>query len=141
MSVNPIPAGFHTVTPYLVVEGVPEMIDFMVAAFDAEEINRLQGPDGTIYNATVKIGDSMVMMGDANAEYPPMPTTLYLYVEALDAVYQQALQAGGISIQPPEDQFYGDRTAFVQDPYGNIWGIATQIEELSAEEVEKRLQA
>lgn len=140
MSVKPIPEGFHTVTPYLIVDGVPELIDFLSNTFDAELASDLKAPDGSIYHAAVKIGNSMVMMGDSNEGYPPMPTSLYLYVENADAVYQQALQAGAESIQEPKNQFYGDRTAFVKDAFGNIWGIATQIEELSPEEINRRLK-
>ena len=140
MTVKPIPEGFHTVTPYLVVDGVPGLIDFLEEAFGAKEDMRLQAPDGSIYHAIVEIGDSKVMLGDSNEDYPPMPTSLYLYFEDVDGVYQQAIQAGGISIQEPEDQFYGDRTAFVQGPNGNIWGIATQIEEISPEEMARRMQ-
>ena len=140
MTVKPIPEGFHTVTPYLIVDGVPGLIDFLKNAFGAELVSDLKAPDGSIFHASVKIGNSMVMMGDSNEDYPPMPTSLYLYVEDTDAVYQQALQAGAESIQEPEDQFYGDRTAHVKGPYGNIWSFATQIEELTSEEIHKRLE-
>ena len=109
MIVKPIPEGHHTVTSYLVVREAAQLIDFMKQAFGAEEIRRFTLPDGSIMHAEVRIGDSMVMLGEAGGEYAPMPAMLHLYVEDVDAVYQQALQAGAISLREPADQPDGDR--------------------------------
>ena len=138
MTVQPIPEGYHTVTPYLIVSGVPQLIDFLKQAFGAEEMVRMAQSDGTIGHAEVKIGTSRVMMGEAGGEFKPMPTMLHLYVEDTDAVYQRALQAGATSLMEPTDQFYGDRMSAVQDAFGNQWWIATHIEDVSHEEIAKR---
>ena len=140
-SVQPIPEGFHTLTPYLVVEGIPKLIDFLKQAFGAQETFRLTRPDGGVMHAEVKIGDSKMMMGEPMGEWKARPCALYLYVEDVDAVYQRAIQAGGTSVREPSDQFYGDRTGGVIDPSGNYWGIATHIEDVSHEEMEKRAAA
>lgn len=138
MPVKPIPEGYHTVTPYLVVQGAAQLIDFLKQAFDAEEILRMTQPDGTIMHAEVKIGNSRVMMAEAQGEFTPMPAMLHLYVEDMDAVYRRALQAGATSLREPEDQFYGDRIGGVRDSFGNQWWIATHIEDVSAEEMARR---
>lgn len=140
-SVKPIPDGAHTVTPYLVVEGIPKLMDFLKQAFGAQEVFRMTRPDGGVMHAEVKIGDSMIMMGQAMGEWKAKPCSLYLYVEDVDAVYQRAIQAGGTSVREPSDQFYGDRTGGVIDPCGNYWGIATHVEDVSQDEVEKRFAA
>ena len=141
MTVKPIPAGHHTVTPYLVVQGAAQLIDFMKQAFAAEEIQRMTRPDGSIGHAEVRIGDSMVMLGEAGGEYEPMPAMLHLYVEDADAVYRRALQAGATSVREPVDEFYGDRIGGVKDSSGNQWWIATHIEDVSPEELIRRQQA
>jgi len=138
MAVKPIPEGHHSVTPYLLVDDVGRLIDFLTRAFQAVETLRMPRPDGKIGHAEMKIGDSMVMMGQPQGQGKPMPSTLYLYVEDTDAVYRRALAAGAISIAEPTDQFYGDRNAGVQDPCGNLWWIATHIEDVSPEEVARR---
>jgi len=140
-SVQPIPDGSHTVTPYLVVEGIPKLIEFLKQAFGAQERGRMARPDGGIMHAEVKIGDSVVMMGEPMGDSKAKPSTLYLYVEDVDAVYQRAIQAGGASVREPADQFYGDRTGGVIDPCGNYWGIGTHIEDVSHEEMAKRFAA
>ncbi|HMD71346.1 MAG TPA: VOC family protein [Bryobacteraceae bacterium] len=140
-SVKPIPEGAHTVTPYLVVEGIPKLMDFLKPAFGAQEVFRMARPDGGIMHAEVKIGDSMIMMGQAMGEWKAKPCSLYLYVEDVDAVYQRAIQAGATSVREPSDQFYGDRTGGVIDPCGNYWGIATHVEDVSQDEVERRFAA
>src|SRR5688572_10063348 len=116
MAVKPIPEGFHTVTPYLLVSGVAGLIDFLKQAFNAEEIHRSASPDGTVMHAQIKIGDSMVMMGEAGGEWKPMPIMLYLYVDDVDAWYHRALKAGGTSERELTDEFYGDRVGAVRDP-------------------------
>jgi PhnB protein len=142
MAVKPIPDGYHSVTPYLVVQGTATLLDFLKQAFDAQEaFPPMQRPDGTIMHAEVHIGDSVVMMGEAMSENPPMPGSIYLYVHDADAVYQRALQAGATSLMAPADQFYGDRSAGVKDPVGNRWWIATHKEDVSPEELAKRAEA
>lgn len=138
MSVKAIPEGHHTVTPYLVVDDAARLIDFLKQAFQAVEIHRMQGPDGRVRHAEVKIGDSMVMLGEAQGQWKALPCALYLYLENCDAVYQQALKAGATSLTEPADQFYGDRQGGVIDPFGNQWWIATHIEDVSSEEMARR---
>ena len=140
-SVQPIPDGAHTVTPYLVVEGVPKLIDFLKQAFGAQEAARMARPDGGVMHAEVKIGDSTVMMGEPMGDWKAKPCSLYVYVEDVDAVYQRAIEAGGTSVGGPKDQFFGDRTGGVIDPCGNYWGIATHVEDVSHEEMAKRFTA
>jgi len=140
-SVKPIPDDSHTVTPYLVVEGVPKLIEFLKQAFAAQELGRMARPDGGVMHAEVKIGDSKVMMGEPMGDWKAKPCTLHLYVEDVDAVYQRAIQAGATSVREPSDQFYGDRSGGVIDPCGNYWGIATHIEDVSPEEMAKRFAA
>ena len=139
--VKPVPEGYHTITPFLVVPGAAKMIDFLKQAFGAEETFRSALPDGTVKHAEVKIGNSMLMIGDATGECAPSNSMFYLYVEDTDALYQRALTAGATSIMPPTDQFYGDRSGGVKDAYGNQWWIATHIEDVSPEEIEKRAAA
>lgn len=141
MAVKPIPDGFHSVTPYMIVRGVAELIEFIKNAFQGEETLRTERPDGTVMHAQVRIGDSFVMMGEAPDTFTPMPNSIYLYVDDADSVYQRALQAGATSIMEPADQFYGDRNAGVKDACGNLWWIATRIEEVSPEELQKRANA
>jgi len=141
MPVKPIPEGYHSVTPYLTVEGVARLIEFVTAAFDAKELDRITGPDGRIAHAEVRIGDSVVMMGEARGDWKPMPGTIYLYTTDADATYKRALKAGATSLAEPANQFYGDRHAAVRDPVGNVWWIATRIEDVSPEEIQKRAKA
>jgi len=139
MAVKPVPEGYHTATPYLVVSGVAAVIDFLKATFGAEEIHqRMSRPDGAIMHAEVKIGDSPIMFGEPMGQFQPMPASIYLYVPDTDAAYQRALKAGGKSLMEPADQFYGDRNAGVQDPAGNVWWIATHIEDVAPEELVRR---
>jgi PhnB protein len=137
-AVRPIPDGYHTVTPYLIVRDVPRLIDFLRQAFGATEMMRAPRPDGSIMHAEVEIGDSRVMMGEASASSPPMTSSLHLYVVDTDALYHLALQAGATSLREPTDQFYGDRMAGVRDPLGNHWWIATHTENVSPEEIARR---
>jgi uncharacterized glyoxalase superfamily protein PhnB len=132
MAVKPIPDGYHTVTPYLIVPDVPKLIDFLVRALGAREIHRMTRPDGTVNHAEVRLGNSMVMMGHASDQYPPMPAMFYLYVEDVDALYRQAVAAGGVSLREPTDQDYGDRSGGVSDPFGNQWWIGTHIRDVPA---------
>ena len=138
---KPIPDGYHTVTPYLTVQGLSQLMDFLKQAFGAVETFRTNRPDGTIGHAEMRMGDSMIMMGEAGDPWKPRPTNLYLYVEDVDAVYQKAMAAGGKSLGEPKDQFYGDRSGGVEDCCGNYWWIATHTEDLSEEEVARRAPA
>jgi PhnB protein len=115
-----IPEGMRQVTPFLHPVGAAGLIDFMKDAFGAEELSREQSPEGMIHHAVVRIGDSMIEMGEAHGEAQPMPPALFMYVENLEEGYERALRAGGISLQPPKDQGYG-RTAWVKDNWGNVW--------------------
>ena len=141
MAVNAIPKGYHTMTPCLVAEGASKVIDFLKKAFEAEEIFRMARPDGGVMHAEIKIGDSMVMLGDATEQWKPITGAIYLYVNDADAVYKRALQAGATSIMEPTDQFYGDRHGGVKDPAGNIWWIATHQEDVPPDELKKRAEA
>lgn len=141
MPVNYIPEGYHTATPYLVVPGVAKLIDFLKQAFGAEERERMAQPDGRIMHAEVKIGNSIIMMGEPSAEMEAMPAMIYLYVPDADTAYKRALQAGAKSVMEPADQFYGDRSGGVEDASGNKWWVATHKEEISREEMGRRAEA
>lgn len=138
MAVDPVPPGFHTVTPYLTVKGATELLEFVKQAFGAEETECQRGPDGKVNHAQVVIGDSNVMMGECPTDLEPMPSTLYLYVDDVDAWFKQAIAAGGEVIEEPNDKFYGDRSGAVQDSCGNRWYMATHVEDVSPEEMERR---
>ncbi|MDR3555809.1 MAG: VOC family protein [Syntrophobacteraceae bacterium] len=140
MAVKSTPEGYNTVTPLLSVKGAAQLIDFLKKAFEAVEVYRFPGPEGTVRHAEMKIGDSVIMLGEACDKSAPMPTALYLYVQDADAVYQKALQAGGEKIMAPEDMFWGDRVSTVKDFAGNMWWIATHVEEVSSEELERRAE-
>ena len=124
-SVSFIREGFHTVTPYLIVQGAAEVLEFARQAFGAQEIFRFKLPDGNIGHAEFRVGDSMVEIADGNQQHPPIPATIHLKVKDVDAVYERALQAGGVSLYPPTDQDYGERDGGVQDPGGNHWYIGS----------------
>jgi uncharacterized glyoxalase superfamily protein PhnB len=138
MAVKPIPEGFHTVTPYLLVPEVARLIDFLKQAFGAEEVHRSAAPDGSVMHAQVKVGDSMVMMGEARGDWKPMPVMLYLYVDDVDAWYHRALKAGATPVREIGNEFYGDRVGGVRDPSGNQWWMATHVEDVSPEEMARR---
>jgi PhnB protein len=129
---NKIFEDFRSVTPYFHPARSAEFIEFLQRAFGGEQVYRAESPEGGIFHAQVRIGDSLVGMGDAHGPYQPMPGTLHLYVPDTDAVYQQALSAGAVSLQPPADQPYGDRSAGVTDPFGNRWFIATHIKDVAS---------
>lgn len=141
MAVNPIPQGFHTVTPYLVAQGAGKLLDFLQQAFDAKVTERMEGPNGTIGHAEVRIGDSVVMLADANSRWHPTNSAIYLYVNDTDTTYKRALQSGATSVMEPANQFYGDRNAGIQDPAGNFWWIATHVEDVAPEELKRRAEA
>ena len=138
---NPIPDGYRTVTPFLIVNDGARMIEFLRAAFGAMVRGRMDAPDGTLAHAELKIGDSLIMMGQGSAEWPPMPCMIYLYLPDCDAVYRQALAAGAESLEAPTNKFYGDRNALVKDPSGNQWCIGTHVEDVAPEEMARRMAA
>ena len=145
--VKPIPDGYHTATPYLIIKDAAGAIEFYKKAFGATELERITDAEGKLRHGEIKIGDSPFMMTDETPEYPewqsPLtrggtPVHIYLYVEDVDAVFNQAIAAGAKELLPVKDQFYGDRSGGVTDPYGHIWYIATRKENMSAEEIIRR---
>ena len=147
--VKPIPDGYPRVTPYLVVEGAAAAIEFYENVLGAKERMRMDAPEGKIGHAELEFGDSLVMLAD---EFPDMgalspktiggsPVTLSLYVEDVDAVFDAALAAGATSVRPAENQFYGDRTGQFEDPFGHRWSVATHVEDVPPDEMEKRAAA
>ena len=139
--VKPIPYGYHTVTPVLMVNDAAKLIEFLKQAFGARERERYADPDGKILHAEVTLGDSIVQLSDATGEWKPVQVPLLLYVTDTDATYRRALKAGATSLREPMDAFYGDRTAGVKDSFGNSWWIATHQEDVSREDLEKRAEA
>ena len=145
MATQPIPAGYHSITPSLIVRDAPKAIEFYKRAFGAEEVSRMEGPGGSIMHAELRIGDSLVMLGEENVEWGmPSPlstngnsTSLHLYVPDADAAFARALDAGATLRYPLEDAFWGDRYGKVTDPFGHEWGIATHMKDLSDEEIRK----
>lgn len=134
--VNPVPEGFHTVTPYLIGPDVDALVTFMGQAFGAQEVFRARGEAGGMH-VEVRIGNSMVMIG-GKQDSEPQPASIFLYMDGVDEVYGRALAAGATSIEEPADRSEGDRRAGVADPFGNAWFIATRIEGVSREELQKR---
>ncbi len=143
---EPIPDGYHTATPYLIVNDAAQAIEFYKEAFGATELLRMAKPDGKIGHAEIRIGDSTIMLAD---EFPEMgarspqsfggsPVSIFLYVENVDAVFAQTVAAGAVVQRPVADQFYGDRMGGVKDPFGHAWYIATHVEDVSPEEMRKR---
>ncbi len=126
-TVSLIPEGFHTLTPYLVVAGAAQVLEFVRQAFGAQELLRVKRPDGSIMHAAFRVGDSMIEIGDANQQWPPIPATIHLKVEDVDAVYERALAAGGASLYPPTDEEYGERDCGVKDSGGNHWYIGSPL--------------
>lgn len=123
------PEGYPEVSPYLVVEGAADFIDFLERAFGGTRLRRYDAPDGSVMHAEVRIGESVIMMGDAGGEWPAYPSFLHLYVEDVDAAYQRALEAGAETVQKPERKGEDpDRRGGVKDPFGNTWWLATQVE-------------
>src|SRR6266700_7598932 len=147
--VQAIPSDYAGVTPYLIAKDAVKLLDFYKKAFDATEVMRLPGPGGKVGHAEVKIGQGMVMLAD---EMPEMghkspqtlggtPITLMFYVADVDAQFARAVAAGGEVKHPLKDQFYGDRSGTITDPFGHIWTIATHVEDVSAEEMQRRMAA
>jgi len=140
--VKPVPDGYHTLTPYLVVDGAERIVEFMKNAFAAQFVfEPMKRPDGKIMHAELKIGDSVVMISDASERAKATSAMLHVYVPNVDAVYQKALRAGATSVMEPADMFYGDRSGGVKDPAGNTWWIGTHVEDVAPEEMARRQQA
>jgi uncharacterized glyoxalase superfamily protein PhnB len=139
MTVNPIPDGYTTVTPWLISHDTAGLIDWIEAAFDAVELGRFTGEDGRIGHAEVRIGNAMVMLFDAKPEWPPTPAFLRLYVPDAEAVHRRAVAAGGTSVTEVTHLYFGDLVGRVRDPFGNLWWIQTHIEDVSADELERRM--
>jgi len=138
MAVKPIPDGYHTVTPYITVDNPGAVIDFLTKAFDAKQTYAMRDDQGNVRHAEVKVGTSMVMLGGSHDQYKARPGNFYLYVEDCDAAYKKALAAGGTSLSEPQTQFYGDRHGGVTDSQGNNWWVATHVEDVSPEELDRR---
>ncbi len=140
-TVNPVPEGYHTVNLYLTVTGVPKLVDFLQKAMDAQVIERIEGPGGRIMHVELKVGDSIVMAGepDPNGPWKPRPCNVYVYVANVDDVYRRALEAGGRSVSELQNQFYGDRSGTLTDPFGHQWTVASHVEDVSPEEMKRRM--
>ncbi|MFA9479942.1 VOC family protein [Phycisphaerales bacterium AB-hyl4] len=139
--VKTIPKGYHTVTPYLTVAGADKLVAFIEQVFGGSEVGRHDRPDGAIMHAEVRIGDSLIMISEACEQMGPMPGALYVYVDEVDAVYRKLMEAGATSVMEPADMFWGDRFASVRDPWGNAWSIATHVEDVSPDELNRRARA
>jgi len=149
MAAQPIPDGYHTVSPYLAVDDAEKAIEYYTKAFGAKETVRMDGPDGRIGHAELKIGDSLVMLSDPFPQASTTPpkelggtsSSIFMYVEDVDAVVQKAVDAGATVTMEVEDQFWGDRFGSITDPFGHNWSIATHVEDLTPEEIEERGKA
>jgi PhnB protein len=145
-----IPQGYNSITPYIVIKGAAQAIEYYKKVFGANEVVRMNGPDGKVGHAELQIGDSRIMLADENpgmgqgyaspATIGASPVSLYLYLPDVDRVVENAVAAGAKILKPVEDQFYGDRSGFIQDPFGHLWGIATHVEDVSPEEMKERMK-
>jgi PhnB protein len=149
MATQPIPEGYHTVTPYLAVEDATEAIEYYTKAFDAKERVRMETPDGKVGHAELEIGDSLVMLSDPFPQASTKPpnelggtsVSVFMYVEDVDAVVKQAVDAGAMVTMEVADQFWGDRFGSVKDPFGHLWSIATHVEDVPPKEMAERAKA
>jgi PhnB protein len=132
------PSGYHTVTPYLIVDGAERLMAFIADALDGTETVHMQGPDGRIAHAEMRVGDSLVMLADTPEPGGETSAMLHLYVPDSDATYRRAMEAGATSLREPQDEFYGDRMSGVQDSTGTQWYFATHVEDVSDEEMARR---
>mgnify|MGYP005605694573 CR=1 FL=1 len=147
MAVKPIPEGYHSVTPYLILDDATRALEFYKKAFGAVELLRMPAPGGRIGHAEIKIGDSPIMLADENPElgaksartFGGSPISLMVYVEDVDSTYSAAIAAGASEIQAVEDKFYGDRSGMFKDPWGHEWTVATHVEDVSEEEMGRRM--
>jgi PhnB protein len=148
-AVKPIPEGYRSITPYLVVKGAARAIEFYKQAFGATEIMRMPGPNNTVGHAELRLGDSVIMLADEMPNGPyrspdtfgGSPVSLMIYIENVDDVFNRALSLGSRQIRAVEDQFYGDRSGNLIDPFGHVWTVATHVEDVSAEEMKRRMEA
>ena len=146
--VKPIPDGYPRVTPYLIVDGAGAAIDFYTSVFGATERMRMDAPEGRVGHAELEIGDSVVMLADehpeTNARGPRStggtPVSLHMYVDDADSVFDRAVEAGAKALRPVEDRFYGDRLGSFEDPFGHHWHVATHVEDVSPDEMSKRME-
>ncbi len=149
MPVNHVPDGYHSVTPYLIVKGASRAIDFYKSAFGATEIMRFPGPNNSIAHAELRIGDSVIMLADEGPQglhrspdaYGGSPVSLMIYVPDVDKTFKQAIANGATEARAVQDQFYGDRSGNLVDPFGHVWTVATHVEDVSAEEMKRRMEA
>jgi PhnB protein len=149
MTVQPIPQGYHSATPYLAVDDAANAIEYYKTAFGAEERVRMNAPDGKIGHAEIQIGDSLIMLSDPFPDSSTIPpkelggttSSVFLYVEDVDAVVKRAVDAGAIVKTEVEDQFWGDRFGTIEDPFGHIWSVATHVEDVPPEEIAERAKA
>ena len=149
MPAKSTPAGYHSVTPAIIVRGAAEAIEFYKRAFGAQEVTRMAGPDGKIMHAEIRIGDSVVMLGEENPQWGTLsplstkgvPGSLHIYVTDADAAFERALRAGAKVRYPLEDAFWGDRYGKVTDPFGHDWGIATRVKDMTEEETRDAAEA
>jgi len=147
-NVPPVPEGYHTVTPYLIIKGAAQAIDYYKNVFGATVVVRMDGPNGTVGHAELQIGDSRIMLADENlnmgyrsaTSIGASPVSLYLYLPDVDRVVDKAVASGAKIVKPVQDQFYGDRSGFIQDPFGHFWGIATHVEDVSEQEMKERMK-
>ncbi|HVY18043.1 MAG TPA: VOC family protein [Rhodopila sp.] len=149
MPVSPIPAGYHALTPYIIVEGAARALQWYADVFAAKEELRLEAPNGRVGHAEIKLGDSKVMLADANpdsgaeapAKFGGSPVSLHLYVPDVDAVVAKAAATGATVKSQPENKFYGDRLGTIVDPFGHTWHVSTHVEDVTAAEIERRMKA
>lgn len=137
MSINPIPERYKNVIPYLICNNTDKVIEFCQKVFDAKLTDITKRDDGKIVHATIHIRDSAVMLSEFSEKYPTFPAMMYIYVEDVDSVYKKGIDAGGISLREPTDEFYGDRSCGLKDTSGNQWWIASHIEDVSNEDNKK----
>ena len=141
MAVKPIPEGYSAVTPYLIVRDVDKLLEFLKSAFNATVVDVSRDAEGRVMHGDVTIGGAHIMMGQANEKWPEKLGSIHLYVPDSDAVYRSAIDAGGKSLYEPTTHFYGDRSSGVEDPCGVTWWISTHVEDVSPEEMQRRMQA
>ena len=141
MAVKPVPEGYHTATPYLIVSDADALLRFVTAAFQAKTVEDHRDASGRVVHADIMIGDSHIMLGQANEQWKAQPGTVLLYVPDADATYAAALAAGARSVQEMKTQFYGDRSGGVEDPSGVTWWISTHVEDVAPEELARRMKA
>ena len=138
MAVPYIPDGMHAVIPYMMTADARALIAFITATFDGEVADITERPDGTVMHADLRVGDSVIMLGQPTDPSKAQPSSIYVYVPDTDAAYRKGLAAGGTPLMEPADQFYGDRNAGVLDPLGNTWWIGTHVEDVPPDEMERR---